>query len=386
MAEEQGRKFQHPLSLPLHHSILILSLLASPFRYRRALSLALIICTFPPLILRPYSPDPALSYGIATLWVFTLRVLTIHVFSRPTPEAALYRPQLEPPGAAAGYSLPKKLRWTLSLLVAQRNVGWNNSVVESTAAQQRRRGRWGYAAYVLTKVLGIYLLLDISRTIVLQQEWMLPLDHPAYRPLGDPRRSIPARLVDVATNGGSAWGYMELQYLLLSLIFVGLGDDEASWPPLFGSLWDAYSVQRLWGQVWHRMLRSSLVSWGRAVADCLGIREGTARFLVVVGTSFTISAVGHASAIWTADKSLGGGALRFFLMQAAGVGVETGVVAVWRRVGGGNVQWGKWVGYAWTLAWLTYTCPMQAEEMVTIGLFKTDPVPWSVTRWALGMQ
>ena len=99
MIEGHERQFQHPLSLLLHHSILIFSLLAPPFRF---LSLALILCTFAPLVLRPYSPDPSLSYSIATLWVLTLRVLTIHVFSHPTPEAALQ------PGAAEGYSLPKK--------------------------------------------------------------------------------------------------------------------------------------------------------------------------------------------------------------------------------------------------------------------------------------
>jgi len=29
---------------------------------------------------------------------------------------------------------------------------------------------------------------------------------------------------------------------------------------------------------------------------------------------------------------------------------------------------------------------MLGEEVVEIGLYNSDPVPWSVTRWALGMQ
>ena len=218
---------------------------------------------------------------------------------------------------------------------------------------------------------------------------MLPRTHPSYRPLGDPERSVGARVLDLATNGVTAWGYIELQYLLLSLLFLALGDYEASWPPLFGGLRDAYSVRNLWGRLWHGMLRGSLVPWGRAAADWMGLKREKARFCVLVGMAFAISGVGHASAIWTVDRRLGGGALRFFLMQAVGVGVgvETEVGAIWRHFGGGNGgKWVKWVGYAWTLAWLTYTCPMLGEELVEIGLYNSDPVPWSVTRWALGMQ
>lgn len=382
MAEHE-RQSQHALSLAFHHCILILSLLAPPFRHRRAFFLPLIICTYQPL-LRPYNDDPMVSYGIATLWVFTLRVLTIHVFSHPTPEAALYRPKLEKPGAAEGYPLPKKLWWTLSLLVAQRGVGWNNVVANLPTA--RRRGRLGYMARALGKMLVLYLLQDISRLIVLQQAWMLPPNHPSYRPLSDPERSAPARFVDMVTNGVNAWGYMEFQYLLLSLIFVGLGDDEASWPPLFGDLRDAYTLQNLWGRVWHGMLRESLVLWGRALADRMGLRKGTPRFLVMVGTGFMISAVGHASAIWTVDKHLGDGALRFFCMQALGIGLETGAMMAWRRMGGKDGELWKWVGYLWTVAWLTYTCSMQQEEFVAIGLYSRELLPWSIMRWALGIQ
>ncbi|KAF8249400.1 hypothetical protein K440DRAFT_622054 [Wilcoxina mikolae CBS 423.85] len=385
-----AHEFQHPLLLPLHHAVLFLSLLSPPFRHRTALSSALIIATFVPLCLRPISSDPAASYGAATLWVLTLKVLTIHLFSTPSPESALYRPRIEAPGSAASYSPLKKAGWVFSLICAQRGVGWNNMAagVTSTTSLPHYRSAGTYIRWALCRVAMIYLLLDLARTFSLTQPYMLELSDPGFVRMGDPSRSIRQQLQDMCANGASAWGYMEMQYLLLSSVLVAVGSTPENWPPLFGGIREGWSLQQLWGRVWHQMLRNSLVPWGKAAYKLLGLEEGSAAATAVMFTvGFGMSATGHALAIWIVDHRLGGGAAAFFLMQGVGIGVENLVCWLYGKIRGevGEKWWGKVVGFIWVVIWVTWTTPWQGNEFVEIGLFKNDPVPWSPIRSALAL-
>ncbi|KAA8909185.1 hypothetical protein FN846DRAFT_943164 [Sphaerosporella brunnea] len=374
-------ELQHPLSLPLHLATLYLTLLPPPSALRRHASIFLILLTYLPLTLHPISADPAAAYGAATLWVLTLRVLTIHVF-HAVPERDLYRPHLEPAGAALSYPLHEKAGWAFSLLTSLRNVGWNNCVPLPASAAPRSRQR--FALRAAGRVAGLYLLLDLSRTWMVQQPYC-----------GFPRGNLPSqqplrrRAGDLAANGISAAGYMALQYELLSLLAVGVfGQAPELWAPLFGDLALCWSVSNLWGKVWHSMLRAGTVPWGRALADWAGVK-GRKRYALLVAIAFAISAAGHAVAVHTVAPAKGGGAVRFFGMQALGIGIEGAVARLWRAVGGGGGGAGaatKMLGFVWTLAWLGFTCPLQADEMVEIGLFEKEAVPFSVVRWALGWQ
>ena len=47
-----------------------------------------------------------------------------------------------------------------------------------------------------------------------------------------------------------------MAYEACALLGVGLGFWEPQfWPPVFGSIWDAYTVRRTWGRFWHCILR-----------------------------------------------------------------------------------------------------------------------------------
>lgn len=62
---------------------------------------------------------------------------------------------------------------------------------------------------------------------------------------------------DIITRAGSVLGYWTVQYIihvavhgLLAVVVVTLGVSEVkAWPPVFGSIQDAYSIRRFWGYV-----------------------------------------------------------------------------------------------------------------------------------------
>jgi hypothetical protein len=366
-------ELQHPLLLPLHLLTIFITFLVPPFPLRRHLSILSIILTYLPLTLHPISTDPAAAYGAATLWVITLRGLTLHVF-HGVPEATLFRPSVEPAGAALSYGLLQKAGWALSLLTSVRGVGWNNGpVLPARRSISKRR----FLVHAATMLVVLYLLLDLARTWMLQQPYcQYGLDEAGFR-FPSQQQSLLKRLGDLAANGVSGAAYMAMQYHIFSIIAVGmLGQPMDGWVPLFGDLWECDGVATLWGKVWHGMLRASLMPWARKTADLLGVR-GHARWAVAVIVAFAISGAGHAVAVHTADPQRGGGAVRFFAAQALGVGLES--VVVWAC---GKPP--RMVGFLWALLWLLWTGPLQADELVAIGLFKSEAVPFSVVRWALG--
>jgi hypothetical protein len=370
-------QLQHPLLLPLHLFTIFLTFLLPPFPLRRHLSIQLIVLTFLPLTLRPISADPAAAYGAATLWVITLRGLTLHVF-HAVPEATLFRPSIEPAGAALSYGLRQKAGWALSLITSVRGVGWNNGPILPARSRQSKRGFLVHAAVMLAV---LYLLLDLARTwMVLQPYCQYGLDEPGFR-FPSQQRGLLTRLADVAANGISGAGYIAMQYHIFSMIAVGiLGQPMDGWVPLFGNLWECDGVATLWGNVWHGMLRASLMPWARKVADLLGAR-GRARWAVAVVVAFAISGAGHAVAVHTVDPQRGGGAISFFAAQALGIGLESAFA--WA---GGLKKLPRLDGFVWTLMWLLWTCSLQADELVAIGLFRSEAVPFSVVRWALGWE
>lgn len=49
---------------------------------------------------------------------------------------------------------------------------------------------------------------------------------------------------------------MSILYTMLSLVIVGLGiNTPKDWPPFFGNVFEAYTVRKCWGKVWHQLLR-----------------------------------------------------------------------------------------------------------------------------------
>ncbi|RDL36191.1 uncharacterized protein BP5553_06803 [Venustampulla echinocandica] len=156
--------------------------------------------------------------------------------------------------------------------------------------------------------------------------------------------------------------------LLMSFFFVGFGLSEPRfWRPLFGSLLDAYSVRRFWGNFWHQNLRRMMGEPALFLSrSILHLPEGgiLERYTKIMAT-FYISGVVHAIA------DLAGGlpwskqlTVKFFVTQALGIIIEDTVEAVYRaicgkkRTPGPPAFWIRIVGYVWLAGFLVWSTPM----------------------------
>ncbi|KAF8418720.1 hypothetical protein EV426DRAFT_618103 [Tirmania nivea] len=405
-------QLQQPLLLSLHISTLIITLILPPFPCRRELSIALIVVTYIFTALKPFSPDPRINYAVASLWVFSLRVLTIHLFSSPSPEAVFYRvgsarKDSDLQGEAKenhktkkdvgksreypntyGVGL-KKLCWVGSLLFSPRGLNWtyqipavNPSVLPSTHFTRR-----SYAVYLFRRLAIIYLLVDAARTFCYTNPSRYILESGSSSPPPGALETIVAAL----SNGTMSWGFIELLYLLLSVpgIWI-LGQHPNQWPPLFGGVEECYRVEFLWGRGWHQLLRTTLLPWGDFVRTTLNIKSENAGRVVKVLVAFTLSGFGHANAVYVGSKGMfGRESMLFFTLQALGIFIETGVLNGWRWLrqevpGEREKHWGRCLGYVWVFGWLSWTSVLQAGDMRRLGLAREDPVPWSLIRWGLG--
>ena len=394
---------QAGLLLAAHGAILVLALLCPPtVRLRRELFGALIVASFVALYrARPVATDPdvdpAALYSMATLWVLSLRVLTIVVHSAPSPEHAHYRPAIERPGDAAAYPVLPKLAWALSLLCAPRGVGWNapSHGVRDTAQLPRFASRGAYLRWAARRLVLLVLVLDGVYTWTRLQPFALPPDDPRFRLMADPAVGPAHRLAGVLANGVSGAAFLQLVHVTMSVLAVGvLGHAPRAWPPLFGDVRRVWSLRRLWGYCWHQMLRSSLVPWGAAACRLLRLPPGSlAASAVVVTIAFALSGTGHALAMHTTDPALGAGALCFFLLQAVGIVLENLVCLAYARArcrwagdgaaGDTEQALGRAIGRAWLLAWIAWTGPMQGNEFVRNGMYRQGPLPFQPVGQAL---
>lgn len=106
--------------------------------------------------------------------------------------------------------------------------------------------------------------------------------------------------------------------------------------------------------------------------DVLCLKKGTkTSFYVQLYVAFALSGIMHAAGDYS---SLGnwseGGALRFFLLQAVGITIETTVIDIAKRLSVGG-SW-HYVGYLWVIMWFTYTVPHWMDPLHRAGFASTS--------------
>ena len=81
-------------------------------------------------------------------------------------------------------------------------------------------------------------------------------------------------------TGIQVYNLLLMQYNLAAIVSTILGICKPEdWPPLFGSFRPGHfwSTRRLWGNVWHQMMRRQCNFWGGLVCDLTGAQRGTLR-------------------------------------------------------------------------------------------------------------
>lgn len=159
-------------------------------------------------------------------------------------------------------------------------------------------------------------------------------------------------------------------YRFAALIAVGMGDCPGNWPPLIGSMGDAYTVRYFWGKFWHQLMRWPLTSVSNFLArDIFRLRHPSLleRYINLT-LVFLLSGILHlASDYMQGVPPHKSSSLVFFLGSALGIMIEDAVQAMYRNVTGASSSesrtgevpplWKRLVGFIWVVAWLSVLSP-----------------------------
>ncbi|KAJ0357258.1 hypothetical protein COL154_010301 [Colletotrichum chrysophilum] len=198
----------------------------------------------------------------------------------------------------------------------------------------------------------------------------LPMVHRAVEILFDPvsQRQIFLRIFTVFSWIWSNFLILESYHAILSTTFVLLGiDNPADWPPLFGSITDAWTVQRFWGRFWHRIAAPTLTTWTHTILRIKDESQTTFEKAAVAFGVFFLSGIMHMTAAWRTDEGYVHLDVMFFCANFFAIAVEIVVSRAWMQVvrraklkPGAEARVclaSQWLGYLWTFAWFFWMAP-----------------------------
>ncbi|KAF4340710.1 TRI7-trichothecene biosynthesis [Fusarium beomiforme] len=162
-----------------------------------------------------------------------------------------------------------------------------------------------------------------------------------------------------------------------SLLYLGLNLYPVEMlPPIWGSLSDAYSIRRFWGNFWHQTLRRHLTSLSEfLVHGILRMPKGLlARYCKLIACFFVSGAL-H----FPADRALGISAgesnvVTYFITTALVIMFEDAVQHVFRNTRG---QWPRRVGYSWVVFYMYVMTPSWAYPAARVVKPGDQLVPFS---------
>ncbi|KAK0719124.1 membrane bound O-acyl transferase family-domain-containing protein [Lasiosphaeris hirsuta] len=154
------------------------------------------------------------------------------------------------------------------------------------------------------------------------------------------------------------WWALSAAHDFFSILFISIlrWDEPHEWPPLFGSISEAYSLRRFWGVFWHRLNRSLADAYLPLACLTLGLKgnKDTVHPALRALWVFLFSVVFHAAAncaqFGRPDITK---EMKFFMANFAVCYAETVAGRVWRGLWGGKrvkSQPGllrRMLGYVW---------------------------------------
>ncbi|KAF4830536.1 Signal peptidase complex catalytic subunit SEC11 [Colletotrichum tropicale] len=182
------------------------------------------------------------------------------------------------------------------------------------------------------------------------------------------KHQILVRMLTVFSWTWSNFLILESYHALLSTTFVLLGiDNPADWPPLFGSITDAWTVKRFWGRFWHRIATPTLTTWTRIILRIKHEPQTAFEKATVAFGVFFLSGIMHMTAAWRTGEGYLHLDVVFFCANFFAIAVEIVVSRAWMQVvrraklkPGAEArlcQASRWFGYLWTFAWFFWMAP-----------------------------
>ncbi|KAI1106046.1 hypothetical protein F4804DRAFT_340803 [Jackrogersella minutella] len=260
----------------------------------------------------------------------------------------------------------QKLKWSVRLATTTRGIGWDwqvKNVPPHPGDKTRLQFVWEHVVQAAwrtaLKALAVYIIgfCMVIRPSVTSSlaKWLL-----------DP-------LVGWC---GAVWSWNTIgsTYAAGAAITVLLGICEQwEWPPVFGSLGDAWSVRQVWSTSYHQLMRRQFQTPGLRLARSLGLKKGSfgSRYLQLYLTFFISFSVHwwQSFAVTRHDN----GEFAFFMSQPVIISIEDLLRWIWHK----SVDPGRrrslarletLVGYAWTIAAFTLTMQPVMRGWTEIGM------------------
>jgi len=147
-------------------------------------------------------------------------------------------------------SFGKRVLWVLKLYTNPRGIGLSYEPSHLPPRFSPSTSRWKFVVSRISRFIICLFLASVAEVAT--------ASNPGAT---DPRKLMSEapfhwRALGVASFGLTAVCSMIMIQAALAAIFVGCGlSSPESWPLLFGSFLDAWSIRRFWRRFWHQMLR-----------------------------------------------------------------------------------------------------------------------------------
>lgn len=274
-----------------------------------------------------------------------------------------------------------------SLYCSPRGVGW--SIEPLTLPKPSTKSRFAFVVSRIARALGC-ALLGAFASMAVNSNPALSGKTASVRDMGWFYHTT-----GVCAFALGAVTHISLLHSVLAVLCVGVGISRPQeWPDLFGSPFNAYSVQRFWGRTWHQMLRRPLKSCAifvvTKILNC-PIDKPYAPF-VFFNIAFFISALVHVGGDYMMLGKPGTGPFWFFILQGLAVTLETVVSKLLSLPGSGLAarkprnaalstskdsaapkspppMWTRVVGYVWVVSWFWWSLPFIVDPGILAGAY-----------------
>ncbi|KAF2155258.1 hypothetical protein K461DRAFT_276452 [Myriangium duriaei CBS 260.36] len=298
----------------------------------------------------------------------------------------------------------EKLRWATALVFSPRGLGWTQEV-KCISPQQQRVANLSRGEYLISRTIKLVYYLAI---IDVQTAWrnVVFKSWTVENPTGV--TDLPWKTQIMVTWSHAIFGFAGISaaYTAIAILCVGLGFSKpVDFPGLFGQWKDAYTVRRLWGEVWHQNLRIIFTSASSTLLSAMRISPRTfASRYIQLFTAFVLSALMHELAAVLSCRA-DCGELYFFISQAFAIFVEDHVIDFGKTLlgyktsdtntgktaGAANnnsaqnsdnrssrqMEAPKWywraIGFVWGFVWFSYSIRLYVDREVRQGLYVPQP-------------
>ncbi|KAF4598670.1 wax synthase family protein [Pleurotus pulmonarius] len=253
----------------------------------------------------------------------------------------------------------ERVRWAASLVTSPRLIGWSSTSPPSTASTSPPSTSKPPSTPSFILHQSLHLLLELLTLLTLL---FLSTSLPHLSAPGPALASAPylLRLLYTPLLGLAMYLSIEAPHRLYTLSLLCIANPiiraynvvsvhplvvwtPADFRPLFGEWRDAYTLRSFWGRTWQQTHRRKFKAHSRFITSHLPLHHPlsrTTRHLIDLYTAFLISGLMHAAGEYmmlsshTQGAARLGGSMRFFLLQAVGIHVESVVLRVLSFAGG----------------------------------------------------